>query len=1335
MSAAPELDVFHCPLDGVRLVEASAGTGKTWNICGLYLRLLLERGLGVESLLVVTFTKAATAELSGRIRDRLAETLRVLDGAPAGGDPFVPRLIETVQARGVDTALMRLRLRHALQVFDEAAIFTIHGFCQRALADTPFAAGLPYALELVEDDDALRLEVVRDFWRREIAGGALPAALAAHLLARRDSPDAWADILGRHMARPLARVLWDEAAHAAEEGGQAAAVDAAQARLEAAWAAARALAGEREAAVGRVLASLEHLNATSYKADAVARAGAEWAHWLAAHDVAAPLPKDHKLGLLAADTLLARSKKDALKRGLAPPAHPFFDAAAELLAARAAAEALLDGLRAGLLRRCIESGAEALRRRKRDERQIAFDDILWNAHQALHGGAQPWLAAALHARHPVALIDEFQDTDPLQFGIFDRIYRAEGRHGTLFLVGDPKQAIYSFRSADLFTYLMARERADARYTLAHNQRSAPALIEACNRLFGANPAVFMMPGLDYVQVGAGSRPRTPLVDDSEAGEGGAAPGDPGPPLRLWRIPRDETLAAVVEGEGGDDEASATGDPDAGGVRLARAEAVRRAAHASAAEIARLIAAGAAGRIRIGEQALAPADIAVLVRSHRQGARMRQALAAVGVGSVELSQASVFHTEDAEEFERVLLAIAEPGRERRVLAALATAAMGHDAAALARLAADEPALLASLEAFARWRELWLARGFGVMLRQWMSDAGVAARLLARADGERRLTNLMHLAELLQQFAGQASPEVLLRSLASRRAEARSGEAAQLRLESDRNLVQIVTVHRAKGLEYGIVFCPFLFDGYSRNASEGPMRAWHDDDGELVLDYRADPADAKEIAARLRRERQAEDLRMIYVALTRAVQRCYLVVGSYASVRGTSISHNEGGRSLLNWMAAGAGMSPAQWDAHKPTPAGIDAQWRALVNAARHAGWPVMRLEDLPSGEAEALAVQSGAAQRPRAQRPPQVGAGWRIGSFSALISGAAHELAARDHDARALPAPGPDGVEEGEALSAVIPEAPPAWSPAASRDAAAANLSGALAAADADTPGAPNGAAYAGPAAQSIPADDILRFPRGPVAGDCLHAVFEAIDFCDPAGWDAAIAAALQAHPQRPPATLGERERALEAGRQPQRLRRMLEDVLATPLLGPTGGAGGGLRLDGVTAARRRVELGFHLPAPALGAAQLNAWLAARGYRVPRLDFKDLDGYLKGYIDLVFEHDGRYWVLDWKSNHLGDTPQDYASARLEAAMQAHGYHLQHLLYTLALHRHLQRSLSGYDYARHFGGVLYLFVRGVRPHWQLDGQPCGVFHHRAAQADILALDRLVGAAATPAEAVEP
>ncbi len=1261
---ASDLDVFSCPLDGIRLVEASAGTGKTWNICGLYLRLLLERGVPVESLLVVTFTRAATAELSTRIRDRIVDTLHVLDGGEPGADPFVPRLIETVLATGMGAEEMTKRLRHALQVFDEAAIFTIHGFCQRALADTPFAAGLPYALELVEDDSALRLEVAQDFWRREVAAGTLPAALVEALVQRGDSPDAWADILERDMARPLAERRWDEAGPDAElDSGREAVVRAYRGAVHT-WRA------EADAAMAALGAALDGLNKTSYKPEAVEKARRQWDDWLGADDAMWPLPadKDSKLALLAADTLAQKTTKEGAKKGIAPPRHAFFDAAAELLAARVRADAALDAARRRLMRRFLDECSADLRRRKRERRQIAFDDILWNAYDALTAGRQPWLGAALHARFPVALIDEFQDTDPLQFAIFERVYNSEDRAGSLFLVGDPKQAIYSFRSADLFTYLMARDRAGARYTLRHNQRSSPALIEACNRLFGANRGVFMLDGLDYQRVEAGTRPRPPFIDTSASGAGAAA-------LQLWRIPRDE----VANDEAGEE----------GGHRLPRALALQRAAAATAAEIARLLAAGTAGEVCIGERGLAPADIAVLVRSHGQGARMRRALAAMGVGSVELSQASVFHTDDAEELERVLLAIAEPARQKRVMAALATTAMGRDAGALAALADDEPALLATLERFAGWHERWLARGFGVMLRQWMADEGVAARLLARPDGERRLTNLMHLAELLQQAAGAASPEVLLRALARRRREEGGGEATQLRLESDRNLVQIVTIHRAKGLEYGVVFCPFLFDGHPPRGDAGPMRAWHEADGRLVLDYRCDAASDKTIAARLRFERQAEDLRLAYVALTRAIHRCYLVVGCYARLGSGRPSHSEAARSLLNWMVAGAGMDAEAWNAHRMSPAEIDAHWRRLVGGAHGNGQPLMRLDDLPDGSGTPLAPADAAGARPRAQRPPPIPAGWRIGSFSALLSGASHEQAARDHDARALPAT--------SIAASLTPEQAAAAEPA---------------------PGVP----------AAIHADDILRFPRGPVAGDCMHAVFETIDFTEPAGWDDAIAAALAAHPQRLPTAHRGAAHDGELARLPRMLRRMLADVLATPLL-PPGLDSAPLTLNTLVPARKLVELGFHLPAPRLSAAELNTWLAARGYRVPQLAFAELGGYLKGYVDLIFEHDGRFWVLDWKSNHLGDRPEDYAAPRLEEAMQVHGYHLQHLLYTVALHRHLGRSLPGYHYEHHFGGVLYLFVRGVRPGWQVNAQPAGVFHHRANVHTVRQLDGLLSGAVVP------
>ncbi|MCL2160989.1 MAG: exodeoxyribonuclease V subunit beta [Betaproteobacteria bacterium] len=1204
-----ELDVFTCPLDGIALIEASAGTGKTWNICGLYLRQLLEKDLPVNRLLVVTFTRAATAELSARIRGRILAALWALEGGAAGDDPFIPSLLAAARAVGVDEKEMERRLREALASFDEAAIFTIHGFCQRALADASFSAGLSQAFEVGEDDSDLRLDVTRDFWRRELAD--IGTALADYLLDCGDSPERWAEWLKQTQARPLAESRWDEAGCKNEPSSLACE------EVDKAYSEACRLWDGGEAPRQAIVDALGGLNKAIYKAEAIETASRQWSRWLAMNEARYKAGKDDKRHLFGAATLAGKTNK-----GHAPPAHSFFEAAQNLLDARGQLDAELEMARRRLLCRFIEHAGAGLRARKQAERRISYDDILWNAYEALT--LRPWLAAALHTRYPVALIDEFQDTDPLQLAIFQSIYAQENRRGSLFLVGDPKQAIYSFRGADLHTYLGARELADSHYTLGVNRRSTPELVAACNRLFSANPHVFMKEGLDFRPVQAQQPPSQILEDRS--GNGAA--------LRLWRIP--------CEDDGG---------------RLLRKTAIDRAAAATAAEIARLLAAGRRAEICIDGRDLAPADLAVLVRSHNQGSLMRAALAERGVGSVELSQNSVFASFEAEELEQVLAAIVDPSRERLLKTALATVLMGWDAAELARLAEDDDGFIRQFERFNEWHEDWQRRGFAFMLWRWMADAQVAARLLALEDGERRLTNLLHLAELLQREVGRDSPAGTLRTLARRRAEESGGDDALLRLESDRNLVRIVTIHRAKGLQYGIVFCPFLFDGLPPKSQTGPMRLWHDEAGRQVADWRYAPENADAIKERLADERDAETLRLLYVALTRAVHRCVLVVGYYGKKAGKGVSTKESTRSLLNWMLAGAGQDGAQWRKSDIDPNEIDSRWRALAHDSEGA----IALEDLPSGEGEPLPWGE---EKPvfSALRPPVVPEGWRIGSYSALVSGAVHEDAARDHDARV----GQSAFEPADA-----PETPPA---------------------------AP------------VPEDDILRFPRGAAAGDCVHTLFESIDFIRPETHPAAIARALAAHPLR----------AADAAPLSRMLSNMLADVLATPLLGDDDAT---LRLETVPRSRRLSEFGFYLPSPRLEVDKLDGWLAIHGYGGPRLAARDLTGYLKGYIDLVFEHAGRYWALDWKTNYLGEAQSAYAPAALETAMRQHGYHLQHLLYTVALHRHLRHTLPDYDYTRHIGGALYLFVRGVRPDWRVGGVPTGVFRHRAPKEVIESLDALL------------
>ncbi len=1258
MSVPEEFKVFGCCLEGINLIEASAGTGKTWNICGLYLRLLLERRLEVQQILVVTFTNAATAELRERIRSRITETLACLrDGAATGeatstgdpmsrgdatsrGDPLTQELVTALERKpGFERRALETALDRALQFFDEAAIFTIHGYCQRALADASFSAGLPFSLELVADDREMAIEAVHDFWRRRVADAGCSPELAAWLIQKKDSPDKYAKLLQRSLAKPMARPLWPTALDAATTPIDATA-------LTAAWDTARELwVAQRDAIVERVEASIPALNKGSYKHATIERAASGWDDWFREAAPLAPIDAGAKPELLSISTLTKRTN-----RNQTTPAHPFFDAADALLAERQAITQALDVARLRLIRDLIDTVGPDLHRRKRERRVISFDDMLYNLYDALEGGNHPELAASLSEKFPVALIDEFQDTDPLQFAIFERIY-GDGQL-PVFLVGDPKQAIYSFRHADLHTYLRARQSASTVRTLAANQRSTQGLIEALNGLYSTKPDAFMLPGLDYHPVTMGDKRRLPFTDTS-AGTTTDATAHEAPAraarradLQVWTLPQ-----------------APDGEP------VPKAEASARAARATAAEIARLVTEGAQGRLRIGERPLLPGDIAMLVRTHAQGSELKRALAALGIGSVELSQASVFQTPDAEEVERVLIAINQPSRDALLRGALATEMLGCDAAEIETISGSEDEILKRLERFADYRDLWLRRGVGVMYRKLLSAEGVSARMLRRDDGERRLTNLLHLGEQIHQAAAMhESPDALLRWLAAQRRDGAADEVAQLRLESDRNLVQIVTIYKAKGLEFPIVFCPFLWDGNTRFGGPKPEgREYHDYDGTALIDFRSDdelgPQKAP-IDDQIKLEASAESLRLIYVALTRAMYRCYLIAGTYSANKFGKVSTSESTRSLLNWLVAAGNESPKAWFDGKRSPADIAAAWDAL--AGRLA--PHLAVAPLPDETGTPVALPGPAAESLTALPPPKtIATAWRLGSFSGLASDAKKESAANDHDARIA-----------------------------------------------------DGAKRIGPPPPSVARDDILRFPRGTGAGDCLHAIFERIDFTAPAAWDGAIAGALSAHPQFGPGVGVE-----VAGQSPglaSMARRMLSDVMGTTL--PDG-----IVLGSIPATRRLTELEFSLPSQHLSANALNAALKSLGYDVLRLAFRDLEGYLRGFIDLVFEHGGRYYVLDWKSNHLGYAPSDYGPAELQATMAEHSYHLQYLLYSLAVERYLEHRVPDYRHDTHFGGVLYLFVRGVRPGWvNADGTPAGVFHHRPTAATLARLDALFAKAST-------
>ena len=474
------LDLLTDSFTGRSLIEASAGTGKTWTLTALYARLLLEKQLNVSQILVVTFTTAATAELRERIRKRLAELLAVYEQGPGADD-----LLNRLYAQYPDAASHR-RLLLAVHGFDEAAIFTIHGFCQRALQDAAFEAGGDFDNELTHDDRELLDALLADLWRHELA--AAEPEWAAFLVQQKVTPQSLRQQLRNHLGKPYLRIEPQPGASSEMSG------------LRSAWQRARDSWQVESAAW---LAQLKACDGFKSNMCNAAKLGV-WQLELDAYfsDAAALFSKTEAHQRLSREGLLKASKK-----GASVPESPLAAALQDLCDALAAAQPEAEQRLIDLQVRLIGQLNEQLPQRKAAQRLLAFDDLLNQLQQGLYGEGGEHLAGTLRAQYPVALIDEFQDTDPVQYQVFHRIYAEQG---DLCFVGDPKQAIYAFRGADLATYLKARDEAARQYSLATNHRSTPELIAALNQLFD-RPMPFAELGLSYPPVGASDKVRAQLV--------------------------------------------------------------------------------------------------------------------------------------------------------------------------------------------------------------------------------------------------------------------------------------------------------------------------------------------------------------------------------------------------------------------------------------------------------------------------------------------------------------------------------------------------------------------------------------------------------------------------------------------------------------------------------------------------------------------------------------------------------------------------------------------------------------------------------------------------------
>ncbi|ABR74546.1 exodeoxyribonuclease V subunit beta [Actinobacillus succinogenes] len=1222
------LNPISTPLQTTTLIEASAGTGKTFTMASLYLRLLLQAGdnafsvpLTVEQILVVTFTEASTEELKERIRARIHLAKAQFAAYRETQDLTVflntdNEFLVKENGQLTDRFLAKLdpneafrRLGFAEQNMDLAAVYTIHGFCRRMLMQYAVNSGIHFNLELVTDETDLLNRLANDFWREQFYGQSFVVTEFIHR--KLESPQQVLKKIRAYLKGETLKVSVNRphllTMSTAEFLQQELAVHLAGSdnipdELKSAWTDNFA---EISALFEANYAGASVFNGNKFKRDYFIARTAKIQAW--ADSERRDIPDE--LWYFTQDYL-----NGAVLKGKTAFSHPFFDYLAEQKARIEAAQTQLDLDEKILLFHYLRTLNERLSAYKRHHPEKSFDDLLRLLKNALQSERGEQLATFIRHQYPFAMVDEFQDTDEQQYQIFSAIYVNRPDCGFM-MIGDPKQAIYQFRGADIFTYLKAAKDAEQeRFTLSKNYRSDGSLIRAVNGLFDF-PAAFMYDDIRFEPVAAGKdqahfvwrgaqqAPMAFYLGSREQAAEYCADN-----IRQWLTSADENQAGFVMDTAQDN--------------------------------------GRNLRLR-------PENIAVLVRKGSDAEKIKSALQRRGIASVYLSdRTNVFDCAEARELAFILAACLNPFSERHIMNALATGIFAFSMAQLQQIKRQAELLDGWMTRFEDYQRIWRRQGVLPMLHRIFLDKGkrgeqadIVGQIAAQANAERRLTDLLHLAELLQEAAVLHESESALLSWFERQIQGKDRQAEQqVRLESERNLVKIVTIHKSKGLEYDLVWLPFL--GFDDVKNRDEISIFHDKDAEALWDMNARHQD---ISAK---EKLAEEMRLLYVALTRAKYQVAMALPA-----------EFGGKKESYWNPVWYALSRGEIGDGMKITGKAEKQTAVLLSAHLEAeNYTLETIPETVSGD-KWLPQTNAEVSLSAATFTGKIEQNWGVTSFTALSR--MHEQNRRFHgeesavEFTAIFDDALDYDEQQDVFSPTDEEANALW--------------------------------------RNLPAEySPLALKGGAKFGVILHRFFEKHDFSQPIE-DAELLALCQGL------------QLDETWIQP--LKMWLEAVLTTPL-------SAGFKLTDIRPQHCLKEMQFYLNLDrTFDVKAFNLLLRQYHplYQQPYL-LDDIRGMLRGFIDLVYRHDGKYYLLDYKTNLL----PAYSEERIRTDIQQHYYDLQYLLYSLALHCFLQRRLPAYDYETHFGGVIYAYVRGM------DGSgKTGVFTTRPAARLIRGLEELLHA----------
>lgn len=1209
-----EFNVIECPLDfgTVKLIEASAGTGKTTAIQNLFIRLLIEgeTPTNISQILVVTYTEAATAELIIRIRENLANAINASKSGEPPADDLLKKILEKANKTG-STEIIRLRLQAALANFDEASICTIHGFCARMLNEFAVESGESFATELVSDDSDLFRETAADFYRLLFfrTDEWLPGVVAAECKFTMES------------LQNFARLIMKNPECAIENGTEILPLQDVEYTLHSVFEEFMQYWDDNR---DEIIAAFEDNSEIMKKAPCASLTN--FIGRMQRDNIDRDLVVNTMNDLAKNDITDAKYAKKEWCTGNGSTPSVFEEISDIVSRFSDAFKIYVKSIKAEFIQ--YTRRPDTLAAKKRLMQVKTFDDLLINTRNALRNEI---FAERIRQRFKVVMIDEFQDTDPVQYEIFNTVFN---HHDTLMLmVGDPKQSIYAFRGADIYSYIDAgKNLADQSniFTLTKNYRSCEKMLQGFNIIFGGkNP--FVEEKIAYHAAVSGREIGRLLVESVDNFTA---------PLEIFPLVEDEDSNAQTVAKHSNFEFIS---------RIVTLLRLAETVNASGQPMARFEVGGICHAVK-------PSDIAILTYSNREARLYCKKLAATGIPAVLQNSGNVFATPEAREIYHVMNGILNPGNNRLLFTALTTSILGLDAASINIIGNDEfsgDELEKYRKEFYDLRDLWQNKGFMPMFFSLQRGDKVIHRKESEQPAlERHLTDISHLAELLHQMARsrQLSMDGLLNWLQERITGGEDDAAYEQRLESDDDAVKILTVHKSKGLQFPIVFCPSLWGwGFMPGKRKEEEFFFHRETNngyKIFLELGTKNFAGSQLY--YRREKLAEAVRLFYVAVTRAKYYCCIAHREQKKKRDNAIEYLTGNlvdstisQYLLTGtppLTVGAGV-------------GIGSAWRQSDNIKFSEPAEYKKLERVKK---ETVLLPLDGRNFPR--RVPH---DFRIMSFSSMTAG--------EHENDFTPG-GEETIAAGVATTPAV---------AALGD------------------------------SQPLFAD----FPSGALSGDCIHSILEKFDFqqiYEP-GWreHPEVRELIEKNLiqfGRVDGNAGSEHytRSLEARRR--QICAMLEQVLSTPLLP-------GIVLAKIPCRQRLAELEFYFSVPdKIQISRLEALLQEKfpspmwQYRNPLGEETAKYGFMNGKIDLVFQERGKYWLADWKTNSLGMPYRNYNQTALKNSMISSFYLAQAAIYTVALDRFLTMRLPHYTPEKHLGGAFYLYTRGMNG----ESPETGVFH---------------------------